>query len=32
MLDKGLRELTYELNKRPEWAGIPLAGLLKMTS
>jgi len=29
-IDKALRELTYELNHRPEWARIPLAGLVKM--
>ena len=28
MLDKALYELGYELNNRPEWVHIPLAGLL----
>ena len=29
-LDKALYELAYELNHRPEWIRIPLAGLLKL--
>jgi maltose alpha-D-glucosyltransferase / alpha-amylase len=29
-LDKALYELTYELNNRPEWVRIPVAGLLNM--
>ena len=29
-LDKALYELAYELNSRPDWVRIPLAGLLKM--
>jgi len=29
MLDKALYELGYELNNRPDWAHIPLAGLLQ---
>jgi maltose alpha-D-glucosyltransferase/alpha-amylase len=29
MLDKTLYELGYELNNRPDWAHIPLAGLLR---
>ena len=32
MLDKAVSELSDELNNRPEWAGIPLAGLLNLTS
>ena len=32
MLDKALYELTYELNNRPEWVRIPLAGLLNMSA
>ncbi|MGC3976405.1 MAG: putative maltokinase [Nitrospira sp.] len=28
MLDKAFYELTYELNNRPDWVGIPLTGLL----
>jgi maltose alpha-D-glucosyltransferase/alpha-amylase len=31
-MDKALYELGYELDNRPEWVGIPLAGLLKMVS
>jgi maltose alpha-D-glucosyltransferase/alpha-amylase len=31
-LDKALYELTDELNNRPEWVRIPLAGLLNMVS
>lgn len=27
VLDKALYELYYELNQRPDWAGIPLAGI-----
>src|SRR5205085_9885 len=29
-LDKALYELQYELNHRPEWVRIPLAGLLRL--
>jgi maltose alpha-D-glucosyltransferase/alpha-amylase len=29
-LDKALYELGYELNSRPEWVRIPLAGILKL--
>jgi maltose alpha-D-glucosyltransferase/alpha-amylase len=29
-LEKALYELRYEINQRPDWAGIPLAGILKM--
>jgi trehalose synthase-fused probable maltokinase len=28
LLDKALYELHYELNNRPDWVGIPLAGIL----
>jgi maltose alpha-D-glucosyltransferase/alpha-amylase len=31
MLDKALYELGYELNNRPDWVHVPLAGLLKAT-
>ena len=31
MLDKALYELTYELNNRPDWVRIPLAGLLNLS-
>ncbi|MHB1286795.1 MAG: maltokinase N-terminal cap-like domain-containing protein [Leptospirales bacterium] len=30
LLRKGLYELEYELNNRPDWVGIPLAGLLNL--
>ena len=30
MLDKALYELGYELNNRPDWVHIPLAGLLRV--
>jgi maltose alpha-D-glucosyltransferase/alpha-amylase len=30
VLDKALYELGYELNNRPEWVRIPLAGILKV--
>jgi len=30
MIDRALRELDGELNNRPEWAGIPLGGLLEL--
>ena len=31
-LDKALYELGYELNNRPDWVHIPLAGLLRVQS
>jgi maltose alpha-D-glucosyltransferase/alpha-amylase len=30
IVDKALYELGYELNNRPEWVHIPLAGLLRL--
>lgn len=30
MLEKAVYELDYELNNRPDWAGIPLAGILQV--
>jgi maltose alpha-D-glucosyltransferase/alpha-amylase len=30
MLDRALRELDGELNNRPDWIGIPIAGILKL--
>jgi maltose alpha-D-glucosyltransferase/alpha-amylase len=30
VLDKAVYELAYELNNRPEWARIPLRGILKL--
>jgi maltose alpha-D-glucosyltransferase/alpha-amylase len=32
LLDKALYELGYELNNRPDWVHIPLAGLLRLRS
>ena len=29
VLDKAFYELTYELNNRPDWVGLPLTGLLQ---
>jgi maltose alpha-D-glucosyltransferase/alpha-amylase len=29
-LDKALYELGYELNNRPDWVHIPLAGLMRV--
>jgi maltose alpha-D-glucosyltransferase/alpha-amylase len=30
LMDKALYELGYELNNRPAWVGIPLAGILRL--
>lgn len=30
LMNKAVYELNYELNNRPEWAGIPLRGILKL--
>ena len=30
LLDKAIYEIGYELNNRPEWAQIPLKGLLEL--
>ena len=30
MLEKALLELEYELTYRPEWVGLPLAGILRV--
>ncbi len=30
LLDKAIYELRYELDNRPEWVGIPIAGLLEL--
>jgi predicted trehalose synthase len=30
LLDKAFYELSYELNNRPDWADIPLDGLLRL--
>jgi len=32
VVDKALYELGYELNNRPEWIHIPLAGMLQLRS
>ncbi|MGI8781917.1 MAG: hypothetical protein ACR2L8_17430, partial [Solirubrobacteraceae bacterium] len=29
-LEKAVYELRYELNNRPDWVGIPVAGILRM--
>jgi maltose alpha-D-glucosyltransferase/alpha-amylase len=31
LLDKALYELGYELGSRPDWVGIPVAGILAIT-
>ena len=30
LLEKAMYEIGYELNQRPEWIGIPLAGLVSL--
>jgi maltose alpha-D-glucosyltransferase/alpha-amylase len=30
LLDKALYEVSYELNNRPEWVGVPLQGILQL--
>ena len=30
LMNKAVYELNYELNNRPDWAGIPLRGILKL--
>ena len=30
LIEKGLYELRYELNSRPDWVRIPLHGLLEL--
>ena len=30
LLEKALYELAYELNNRPDWLRIPLAGILQL--
>ncbi|HEY0797406.1 MAG TPA: maltose alpha-D-glucosyltransferase [Acidisarcina sp.] len=32
LLDKALYELTYEMNNRPAWVGIPIKGILSLLS
>jgi maltose alpha-D-glucosyltransferase/alpha-amylase len=32
LIDKCSYELSYEPNNRPTWVGVPLAGLLNLTS
>jgi predicted trehalose synthase len=29
-LEKAVYELRYELNNRPDWLGIPVAGILRI--
>jgi maltose alpha-D-glucosyltransferase/alpha-amylase len=31
VMDKALYEISYELNNRPDWVRIPLAGILRLT-
>ncbi|PIU19963.1 MAG: hypothetical protein COT18_04675 [Elusimicrobia bacterium CG08_land_8_20_14_0_20_59_10] len=31
LMEKAIYELAYELNNRPDWAGIPLKGLLQLS-
>ena len=30
MLEKAIYELGYELNNRPNWVDVPIAGILRM--
>jgi predicted trehalose synthase len=30
LLEKGLYEVAYELNNRPDWVGIPLRGMVQL--
>jgi maltose alpha-D-glucosyltransferase/alpha-amylase len=30
-IEKALYELRYELNNRPDWVGVPLAGIAELT-
>jgi predicted trehalose synthase len=30
LIEKACYELSYELNNRPAWVGIPLSGLLRI--
>ena len=30
LLEKGIYELMYELNNRPDWVGIPIHGILHL--
>jgi maltose alpha-D-glucosyltransferase/alpha-amylase len=32
MLEKAIYELGYELNNRPDWVDIPIAGILRMVT
>jgi maltose alpha-D-glucosyltransferase / alpha-amylase len=32
LLEKGVYELGYELNNRPDWVKVPLQGLLQLLS
>jgi maltose alpha-D-glucosyltransferase/alpha-amylase len=31
LMEKAVYELSYELNNRPDWVAVPLAGLLSLT-
>jgi maltose alpha-D-glucosyltransferase/alpha-amylase len=30
LIDKGIYEIIYELNNRPEWVSIPILGILSI--
>jgi maltose alpha-D-glucosyltransferase/alpha-amylase len=32
MLEKAIYELGYELNHRPDWVDVPIAGILRMVT
>jgi len=32
LLEKAIYELGYELNNRPDWVGVPIAGILQIIS
>jgi maltose alpha-D-glucosyltransferase/alpha-amylase len=32
LLEKAVYELSYELNNRPDWVAVPIAGILQLTS
>jgi len=30
LLEKAIYELSYELNNRPDWVGLPIEGILQL--
>ena len=30
LLDKAIYELSYELNNRPDWVGVPIEGIVNL--